>query len=325
LNRVLALACVVLWPLVGQVGSPSAELFGPDATPRAHLWYADRLNDAWSTPVLAQPARVPDVRYVANSGMLVMVSGRRFLIDAPIRVGIPPYATSSAEERARLEEARAPYDNVDAILITHWHEDHFSPEAVAAHLSRSARTIVISSPEVIERLRSVAPALPASRVRALLPAPGSAEQVDVGGVPVRVLRVRHNPTRRLPEQHVAFLVGAAETVLHVGDADPAADNFAAEAVAAYRCRPAAVLVRVRRWQSPIRRRFDPPAPHRRDARPARRCGEGCGGAARGERQCRTGGDSGLTRRARALSRRRLTCWRAPSGRRNHGGTPRASG
>jgi L-ascorbate metabolism protein UlaG (beta-lactamase superfamily) len=226
LNRVLALACVVLWPLVGQVGSPSAELFGPDATPRAHLWYADRLNDAWSTPVLAQPARVPDVRYVANSGMLVMVSGRRFLIDAPIRVGIPPYATSSAEERARLEEARAPYDNVDAILITHWHEDHFSPEAVAAHLSRSARTIVISSPEVIERLRSVAPALPASRVRALLPAPGSAEQVDVGGVPVRVLRVRHNPTRRLPEQHVAFLVGAAETVLHVGDADPAADNFA---------------------------------------------------------------------------------------------------
>jgi L-ascorbate metabolism protein UlaG (beta-lactamase superfamily) len=170
--------------------------------------------------------RLPEIRYVANSGMLVTVSERHFLIDAPIRDGIAPYATSSVEERALLEGARAPYDNVDAILVTHWHEDHFSPEAVAAHLSRNSRTIIISSPEVIERLRSVAPNLRESQLRAVLPSPGQAAQVDVGGVPVRVLRIRHNPARRLPEQHVGFLIGTSATVLHVGDADPAADNFA---------------------------------------------------------------------------------------------------
>ncbi len=178
-----------------------------------------------SSTVQAQPASDSEVRYVANSGMLVTVSGRRFLIDAPIRDGIPPYATSSADERVALENARAPYDNVDAILITHWHEDHFSPEAVAAHLSNSARTVIISSPEVIDRVRQVAPALQAARLRAVLPAPGNVTLLDVGGVPVRVLRIRHNPTRRLPEQHVGFLIGASNTVLHVGDADPAADNF----------------------------------------------------------------------------------------------------
>ena len=213
LNRVVALTFLVLCPLDGQVGPATVELFGPGVrTPLAD----------------AQPstAAVSDVRYVANSGMLVTVSGRRFLIDAPIRDGISPYATSSAEERARLEEARAPYDNVDAILITHWHEDHFSPEAVAAHLSRNPRTILVSSPEVVERLRISAPTVPASRLRAVLPVPGNSEQVDVGGVPVHVLRVRHNPARRLPEQHVAFFIGASTTVLHVGDADPAADNFA---------------------------------------------------------------------------------------------------
>ena len=58
--------------------------------------------------------------------------GRRFLIDAPIREGLAPYATSPAAERASLEGARAPYADVDAILITHWHEDHFSPEAVTS-------------------------------------------------------------------------------------------------------------------------------------------------------------------------------------------------
>ncbi len=59
-----------------------------------------------------------------------------------------------------------------------------------------------------------------------MPAPGRSEQVAIDGVPVHVLRIRHNPTRRLPEQHVGFLIGSEAPALHVGDADPAADNFA---------------------------------------------------------------------------------------------------
>jgi L-ascorbate metabolism protein UlaG (beta-lactamase superfamily) len=167
-----------------------------------------------------------EIRYVANSGMLVTVSGRRFLVDAPIRDGIPPYATSSGAERSLLEGGRAPYAEVDAILITHWHEDHFSAEAVAAHLTNSPRTILVSSPEVVDRVRAVAVPLPASRLRGVLPMPGQSQPIEVRGVPVHVLRIRHNPTRRLPEQHVGFLIGSAAPVLHVGDADPKADNFA---------------------------------------------------------------------------------------------------
>jgi L-ascorbate metabolism protein UlaG (beta-lactamase superfamily) len=170
-------------------------------------------------------AGIPRIRYVANSGMLVETAGRRFLIDAPIRDGIAPYATSSVAERAALEAARPPYDNVDAILITHWHEDHLSAEAVAAHLAASASTLLISSPEVVERVRAAGPSLPESRFRGVLPQPGQSQALDVRGEPVHVLRIRHNPTRRLPEQHVGFLIGGAAPLLHVGDADPKADNF----------------------------------------------------------------------------------------------------
>jgi L-ascorbate metabolism protein UlaG (beta-lactamase superfamily) len=158
--------------------------------------------------------------------MLVAVGGRRFLIDAPIRDGISPYATPTAADRSLLEAAREPYATVDAILITHWHEDHFSAEAIAAHLTNSPRTILVSSPEVVDRVRAVAPDLPASRLRGVLPMPGKSQPVDVGGLTVHVLRIRHNPTRRLPEQHVGFLMGGTAPVLHAGDADPKADNFA---------------------------------------------------------------------------------------------------
>lgn len=184
------------------------------------------LADALASVDAGPDVRQVEVRYVANSGMLVDAGGRRFLIDAPIRDGIPPYATSASAERALLEAAREPYAGVDAILVTHWHEDHFSAEATAAHLDSSPRTILISSPEVVDRVRAVAPTLPASRLRGVLPMPGRSEPVDVGGLTVHVLRIRHSPTRRLPEQHVGFLIGGASPVLHVGDADPTADNFA---------------------------------------------------------------------------------------------------
>jgi L-ascorbate metabolism protein UlaG (beta-lactamase superfamily) len=174
------------------------------------------------------PASAADplaLRYVANAGVLLTTGGVRFLIDAPVREGIPPYATGSRDERERLERAQPPYDRVDAILVTHWHEDHFSAGAVAAHLSSNARAVLVSSPEVVERVLAVNGSL-GSRVRPVLPEPGASQAIQVGGVTVRVLRLRHNPTRRLPEQHVGFLVGEAGAVLHTGDADPTRENFA---------------------------------------------------------------------------------------------------
>lgn len=172
------------------------------------------------------PQDSPQVRYVANAGMLVTVDARQFLIDAPIREGISPYPISAADERQRLESARPPYDNVDAILITHWHADHFSPAAVAAHLWHNSRALLVSSPQVVERVRADAPSLTSDRLRAVLPVPGRSQELTVRGVPVRVLRIRHNPSRNFPQQHVGFLIGDAHPVLHVGDADPKPDNFA---------------------------------------------------------------------------------------------------
>jgi hypothetical protein len=105
------------------------------------------------------PQAIPDltIRYVANAGMLVTMSGSALLVDAPIRDGIPPYPASTTVERQKLESARLPYDGVDNILVTHWHEDHFDPGAIAAHLASNPRGRVISSPEVIDRVIATAP------------------------------------------------------------------------------------------------------------------------------------------------------------------------
>ena len=42
---------------------------------------------------------------------------------------------------------------------------------------------------------------------------------------VLVIRARHNPTRRWPKEHVAFLVEGSQTVLHTGDAEVSPEVF----------------------------------------------------------------------------------------------------
>ena len=164
--------------------------------------------------------------HVANAGMLFESGAARFLIDAPIREGIPPYATPSADVARRLEAAPPPFDRITAILITHWHEDHFSAEAVAAHLAANPAAVLISSDEIVARVRTAATTLPDSRFRPSTPRPGASLRVDLGGVAVHVLRIRHNPVRRTPDEHAGFLIEGCKVVLHTGDADPQADNFA---------------------------------------------------------------------------------------------------
>ena len=172
-----------------------------------------------------QPGRMPcEVRYIANAGLLFTSGTTRLLVDALVRDGIPPYATPDAAERRRLEAAEPPFADVNAVLVTHWHEDHFSAEAVAAHLVRNPRAVLVSSHEVTERVKRAAVAL-SDRFRPVTPPPGRAEAIDIAGLRVHVLRIRHNPARRMPGQHVGFLVEGCRTLLHVGDADPEPSNF----------------------------------------------------------------------------------------------------
>lgn len=166
-----------------------------------------------------------ELRPVANAGVLFRSGESAFLFDAPFRDGVAPYPAPDPEQRRKLESAAPPYDGVSAILITHWHDDHFDADAVAAHLRRAPGAKLVSSAEVVERVRRAG--ADAGRLLALTPAQGRSASVEIGGVRIHAVRLRHNPARRMPEQHLGFLVEGCRSVFHAGDANPDEPNFAA--------------------------------------------------------------------------------------------------
>ncbi|MGH9796482.1 MAG: MBL fold metallo-hydrolase [Candidatus Acidiferrales bacterium] len=171
----------------------------------------------------AAPANGPiHVTYIANQGVLLEGGGKKVVIDAMFR-RLAGYAYPVEELRADMEAARAAFANVDLVLATHVHADHFDAGVVGAHLAANQRATFVAVQQVTEALAKGyrEHSRIAARVQQVTPNLGTSITFPVSDVPLRVLRLRHGNT-----MNAGFLVDLGGTkVLHLGDADGTAANF----------------------------------------------------------------------------------------------------
>ena len=166
------------------------------------------------------------VTYIANEGFLVEGGGKRVLIDALFDNGFGTYLAPSPELVDKLVEAREPVADIDLILVTHPHGDHFNPKLVAAHLRKNQRCRLIAHAQTVDQLRNQEGfALIRDQIREVRLEPGSQEKMTINGIALHVLCLAHSPYyregRNVHEQtrNLAFAVNLGGTrFLHLGDA-----------------------------------------------------------------------------------------------------------
>ena len=166
-----------------------------------------------------------EITYLANEGFMIAGGGRKVLIDALFGAGLRGYPVVSTAQRELLEQARAPFADVDAVFATHFHDDHFNAESVLAHLTHNPQAFFFSTNQAADKLKATGK-FDAVKTRIVAQLPKEGERIHSGhrGLHVQLLNIHHGRGR--PTENLGFIVEiAGKRILHIGDSEAEAAVF----------------------------------------------------------------------------------------------------
>ncbi|MFQ5696648.1 MAG: MBL fold metallo-hydrolase, partial [Terriglobia bacterium] len=162
---------------------------------------------ALSAGLRSQPTPL-EITYLANEGFLLSAGGQQVLIDALFGEGLPDYEAVPPATREKLETAQPPFDQVGLILVSHYHSDHFSSRALVRYLEHNPRAILLSSPQVVDRVATRSPSLVAAapnRFQRVEPKGYRRVPLTVAGIRLEVQYVTHGH-RRASIQNLGHII-----------------------------------------------------------------------------------------------------------------------
>jgi len=156
------------------------------------------------------------VLYVGNSGFLVTIGDQKILIDS-LYEGFNGECALTSDVYDLLVAAQPPFDDIDLILATHDHADHFNAETVQQYMRINQTVMFASTRQAAEQLTEFG-----NRVITLDASQGNPAQVDINGIHVEALYLTHGtvPNGEIETINNGFIVTVGEiSFFHTGDID----------------------------------------------------------------------------------------------------------
>lgn len=167
-----------------------------------------------------------EITYIANEGVLISSGNKQVLIDGLHREYERDYAFLPPAQRDKIETAKVPFDQIDLILVSHMHLDHFHAESVGLHLQHNPNAQLVSSQQVVGAVEKHFKGFEAIKSRVTAVTPATKENMNVAGVDFEILRLSHGTGRHAQIQNLGHVIRlGGKKLLHVGDADTAIENF----------------------------------------------------------------------------------------------------
>lgn len=170
--------------------------------------------------------------YLANEGLMVAHGDTKILFDPLFRESYGQYRLVPDAMRAALFEGSAPWDGIDAVFISHYHDDHFAPDEMLILMRQQPQLLLFAPRQAVAAMRkfdddeSLFERVTAVNL-AYRDAPVSYTRP---GLLIEAVRIPHSgwPDRRTDVENIAWRVTLDDgpTVLHLGDADTRDAHFA---------------------------------------------------------------------------------------------------
>lgn len=180
---------------------------------------------------VAEPAG--QARYLANASVMVAHGAAKVVFDPLFRNDFGQYQRVPPEMEQALFAGTPPFDAIDAVFISHSHEDHFDPGLMLEFLlARSTIHLYAPAQAVadMERAASGEQWTVFDRVHAVTPEYGAPPvRIEVDELLIEAARIPHSgwPNRMTDVENIAFRITLdnGTTVVHLGDADPRPEHF----------------------------------------------------------------------------------------------------
>jgi L-ascorbate metabolism protein UlaG (beta-lactamase superfamily) len=160
-----------------------------------------------------------EVTYLANEGVLITIGNNKVLIDALFDNPNPNYRAPSEDMLEGMLSGRSPFDNVDLVLVTHNHPDHFSPSFAARFMENNPNALFIAAKDAVTAMKynikdwgSVQ-----NRVFPFELEPGETAEKTVGEIAVKVFRTLHSGDLESPHNLMYLIKMGGRTIFHEGD------------------------------------------------------------------------------------------------------------
>lgn len=190
-------------------------------------------SDEARAPAEARPTEAK-AHYLANAGVLVENGETKIVFDPLFRNDYGTFELLPEALERRLFAGEPPFDGIDAVFISHYHEDHFSAVDVLRLLRERPEIRLYAPAQAVSGIKSLGSEADAEvfeRVSEIaLEYKDAPVTIEEGALLVEAVRIPHSgwPERRVDVENIAFRVTLDDetTVLHLGDADTQDEHFA---------------------------------------------------------------------------------------------------
>ena len=179
--------------------------------------------------VSAQAEEQARVIYLGNEGLLFSGGEHKVLFDPFFHNVYGQYQAVPEEIHEAIISNTPPYNDIDLIVISHAHGDHFSADTVADYLTANKKTILVAPTQATEKVLQLKQDL-SEQIRGIELAFGDAPtELKIDDIAVQSVRIPHAgwPSRKDISNLVHRVsLSSGASIIHMGDADPRDEHFA---------------------------------------------------------------------------------------------------
>ncbi|HHL32106.1 MAG TPA: MBL fold metallo-hydrolase [Oceanospirillales bacterium] len=172
-----------------------------------------------------------EATYLGNEGIMIDNGTTKIIFDPFFHNGFNTYQLVPEDIRTALFNNKAPYNDIDAIFISHAHGDHFAADDMLKFLTANPQAKLIAPNQAVTRLLALAHSEAIKkRVTAIdLSLGEQPKTIKIKHLLIEAVRIPHAGwPARADISNLVFRVTLDDstTIMHMGDADPNDKHFA---------------------------------------------------------------------------------------------------